>query len=609
LNKTALLVCQGTGCESSNAKKIRKSLVKAVEKYNLTSSITVNFTGCHGFCQKGPIIVIEPEGTFYTHVKEKNAEKIVYQHFIEKKPVEYLFYKDPTTSEYIQNYQDIPFYKYQQRIILRYCGHINPENIDEYLALDGYTALKTVLNDLKSDDVIEEIKKSKLRGRGGAGFSTGMKWKFCREAKGEPKYIICNADEGDPGAFMDRSTLEGDPHSVLEGIIIAAYAIGATKGYIYIRAEYPLAVKRFGKAIERARERGFLGKKILGSDFNFDCEIYEGAGAFVCGEETALMASIMGQRGNPKPRPPYPTTSGLWGRPTNINNVKTYAIVPVIINKGAEWYSSIGTEDSTGTAVFALTGKISNSGLIEVPFGTTLREIIFKIGGGIPNGKKFKGVQTGGPSGGCLPSDFLDSPVDFKTMADAGSIMGSGGMIILDNDDCMVKLANFFLTFIQAESCGKCVPCRLGTRAMLDILERIMEGHGEEKDLEMLEELAHLVQVASLCGLGQTAPNPVLTTIRYYREEYLSHIKYNRCPARECKALIVYAIDDEKCIGCTICSEICPMNAIIGKKGKIHSIDQKRCSQCGICESSCAKLAIIKLDRILLLNLTEEVIA
>ncbi len=592
-------MCEGLGCGGSKPgmNELRESLIQAVDLHNLSDDVKVDFTGCHGFCQKGPIVVIEPEGTFYTHVKPKDANAIIKQHFIKSEPVKRLLYKDAETGKYIQNYDEVPFYKNQQRIILRNCGHINPEKIEDYISEGGYKALQKSLCDYEPLEVIEEIKKSGLRGRGGAGFSTGMKWSFCRQSPGEPKYIICNADEGDPGAFMDRSILEADPHSVIEGMIIAAYAMGATKGYIYVRAEYPVAVRRFRIATEDARINRFLGENILDTNFSFDIEIYEGAGAFVCGEETALIASIMGKRGNPVPRPPYPTTTGVWGKPTSINNVKTFATVPVIINRGAEWYSSIGTEDSKGTAIFALTGKITNSGLIEVQFGTTLREIIFDIGGGVPNGYEFKGVQTGGPSGGCLPASLLDLPVDYKNMAQSGSILGSGGMIVLDNNDCMVKLANYFLNFIQEESCGKCVPCRVGVKAMYDILQRIIDGQGEMEDLDLLEELADTVKLASLCGLGQTAPNPVLTTIKYFRDEYISHIVDKSCPAKECQALIKFAIDEGLCTGCTICFQSCPTHAIIGRKGERHTIDPLRCTQCGICEASCPSKAIIKLDR------------
>jgi NADH-quinone oxidoreductase subunit F len=532
-----VLVCQGTGCISSRSEEIRSALEHEVNRAGL-SNIEVDFTGCHGFCQQGPIVVVEPEGIFYTHVKVEDATEIVYSHLKQGKPVERLFYRDPVTGEAIPTYQEINFYKKQTRLILRNCGHINPERIEDYIATGGYEALRKVLLEITPEEVISEIKRSGLRGRGGAGFPTGVKWEFCRNSPGEQKYMICNADEGDPGAFMDRSTMEGDPHTVIEGLIIAAYAIGASEGYIYCRAEYPLAIKRLRIAIKQAEDKQFLGKNILGSQFNFTVHIKEGAGAFVCGEETALMASIEGRRGMPRSRPPFPAQSGLWGKPTNINNVKTLASIPVIISKGADWYANIGTEKSKGTAVFALTGKIANAGLVEIPMGITLRELIFEIGGGILGGKRFKAVQTGGPSGGCLPASLLDSPIDYESLASAGSIMGSGGMVVTDEDTCMVDMARFFLSFTQLESCGKCIPCRWGTKQMLDILEDITNGRGRPDDIELLLELAESVKDNSLCGLGQTAPNPVLTSIRYFRDEYEEHIKKHHCPAAVCKGLV-----------------------------------------------------------------------
>jgi NADH-quinone oxidoreductase subunit F len=532
-----VLVCQGTGCTSSRSEEIRSALEHEVNRAGL-GNIEVDFTGCHGFCQQGPIVVVEPEGIFYTHVKVEDATEIVDSHLKDGKPVERLFYRDPVTGEAISTYQEINFYKKQTRLILRNCGHINPERIEDYIATGGYEALRKVLSQMTSEEVISEIKKSGLRGRGGAGFSTGVKWEFCHNSPGEQKYMICNADEGDPGAFMDRSTMEGDPHTVIEGLIIAAYAIGASEGYIYCRAEYPLAIKRLRIALKQAEERKFLGKNILGSQFNFTVHIKEGAGAFVCGEETALMASIEGRRGMPRSRPPFPAQSGLWGKPTNINNVKTLASIPVIISRGADWYASIGTEKSKGTAVFALTGKIANAGLVEIPMGITLRELIFEIGGGILGGKRFKAVQTGGPSGGCLPASLLDSPIDYESLASAGSIMGSGGMVVTDEDTCMVDMARFFLSFTQLESCGKCIPCRWGTKQMLDILEDITNGRGRPDDIELLLELAESVKDNSLCGLGQTAPNPVLTSIRYFRDEYEEHIRKHHCPAAVCKGLV-----------------------------------------------------------------------
>jgi NADH-quinone oxidoreductase subunit F len=541
-----VLVCQGTGCTSSKSEEIRRALEHEVDRVGL-SNIEVDFTGCHGFCQQGPIVVVEPEGTFYTHVKTEDAAEIVYSHLKKGKRVERLFYRDPVTNEAIPTYHEINFYKKQTRLILRNCGHINPEKIEDYIATGGYQALRKVLLQMAPEAVINEIKKSGLRGRGGAGFPTGVKWEFCRKSPGEQKYMICNADEGDPGAFMDRSTMEGDPHTVIEGLIIAAYAIGASEGYIYCRAEYPLAIKRLRIAIKQAEEKGFLGKNILGSRFNFAVHIKEGAGAFVCGEETALMASIEGRRGMPRSRPPFPAQSGLWGKPTTINNVKTLASIPVIISRGADWYASIGTEKSKGTVVFALTGKIANAGLAEIPMGITLRELIFEIGGGILGGKRFKAVQTGGPSGGCLPASLLDSPVDYESLTAAGSIMGSGGMVVMDEDTCMVDMARFFLSFTQLESCGKCIPCRWGTKQMLDILEDITNGRGRPGDIELLQELAESVKDGSLCGLGQTAPNPVLTSIRYFRNEYEEHIKRHHCSAAVCKGLVKAP-----------CSHICP---------------------------------------------------
>ena len=536
-NQKTILVCHGTGCVSGKAVEIREALEKEVARLKL-KGVVVDFTGCHGFCQQGPIAVVEPEGIFYTKVAVDDVPEIVQSHLRDGKPVERLFYRDPVTDEAIPRHEDVPFYAKQQRIILRNCGVINPERIDDYIKTGGYDSLRKVLKEMTPEQVIEEVKASGLRGRGGAGFSTGQKWEFCAKAKSDQKYLICNADEGDPGAFMDRSTMEGDPHTVIEGMAIAAYAIGASEGYIYIRAEYPMAVKRVRLAIKQAEEKGFLGDDILGSKFSFHLHVKEGAGAFVCGEETALMASIEGKRGMPRPRPPFPAQSGLWGKPSNINNVKSLATVPVIIDKGAEWYSKIGTEKSKGTAVFALTGKIANSGLVEVPMGYPLHEIIYEIGGGIPNGKKFKAVQTGGPSGGCLPASMLNQPVDYETLAQAGSIMGSGGMVVMDEDTCMVDVARYFLSFTQDESCGKCIPCRLGTKQMLEILNDITHGRGKMEDIDLLLYLAKQINAGSLCGLGQTAPNPVLTTLRYFREEYEEHIKKHHCRAAVCTGIV-----------------------------------------------------------------------
>jgi NADH-quinone oxidoreductase subunit F len=548
VNQRTIFVCHGTGCVSGKAFEIREALEKAVAELGL-KGIGVDFTGCHGFCQQGPIAVVEPEGIFYTHVSVDDVPEIAQSHLRDGQPVAHLFYKDPVSGEAIPHYKDISFYNKQQRIILRNCGHINPERIGDYVAVGGYQSLRKVLLEMTPEQVIDEVKRSGLRGRGGAGFSTGQKWAFCRQAPGDQKYMICNADEGDPGAFMDRSTMEGDPHTVIEGMIIAAYAIGASEGYIYIRAEYPLAVKRVRLAIKQAEEEGFLGESILGSGFSFRIHVKEGAGAFVCGEETALMASIEGRRGMPRPRPPFPAQSGLWGKPSNINNVKSLATVPVIIANGADWYSQIGTEKSKGTAVFALVGKIANSGLVEVPMGTPLQEIIYGIGGGIPDGKRFKAVQTGGPSGGCLPASLLNQPVDYESLTQAGSIMGSGGMVVMDEDTCMVDVARYFLSFTQAESCGKCVPCRVGTKQMLDILNDITHGRGKMEDIDLLLELSQSIKAGSLCALGGTAPNPVLTTIRYFREEYEEHIKRHHCRAAVCEGLVTAP-----------CSHVCPAN-------------------------------------------------
>jgi NADH-quinone oxidoreductase subunit F len=535
--KRSILVCQGTGCMLSKSEQIRAKLEQEVKQAAL-QDILISFTGCHGFCQQGPIVVMEPEGIFYAHVKMEDIPEIVHSHLLNGTPVQRLLYRNPHTGETLLTYREIPFYRKQKRLILRNCGHINPESIDDYIATGGYRALKKVLFQMSPEGVILEVKRSGLRGRGGAGFPTGQKWEFCRKAPGHPRYMICNADEGDPGAFMDEGTLEGDPHTVIEGMMIAAYAIGASEGYIYCRAEYPLAIKRLRIAIKQAEERGFIGRHIQGSDFSFRVHLKEGAGAFVCGEETALMASIEGYRGMPRPRPPFPAQSGLWGKPTNINNVKTLATIPVIIQEGADWYASLGTEKSKGTAVFALTGKITNSGLVEVPMGTTLSEIVFEIGGGVAHGKRFKAVQTGGPSGGCLPASFLDTPVDYETLAKAGSIMGSGGMVVLDEDTCIVDMARYFLSFTQLESCGKCIPCHNGTKQMLDILEDITSGRGKIEDIDLLVELGEAIKAGSLCGLGQTAPNPVLSTIRYFRDEYEAHIKRFHCPAAVCKGLV-----------------------------------------------------------------------
>ena len=552
-NHRIVFVCQGTGCLSTGSGPVYDALKAEVARLGL-SDVEVDFTGCHGFCEQGPNVVIEPEGIFYTHVQVEDAVEIASSHLRDGKPVERLFYRDPVTDEAIPLYSDMNFYKKQQRVILRNCGHINPEKIDHYIAQGGYRALRKALLEMTPEQVIEEVKAAGLRGRGGAGFPTGRKWELCHSSPGDQKYVICNADEGDPGAFMDRSILEADPNAVIEGLTIAGYAIGANEGYIYVRAEYPLAVKRIHIALEQAQEKGFLGKDILGSGFDFTVHVKEGAGSFVCGEETALMASIESRRGMPRPRPPFPAQSGLDGKPTNINNVKTLTSVPVIIDRGADWFAGIGTEKSKGTAVFALSGKISNSGLVEVPMGTPLSTIIFDIGGGIPRGKSFKAVQTGGPSGGCIPAQFLDTPVDYETLAELGSIMGSGGMVVLDDATCMVEIARYFLSFTQTESCGKCAPCRLGTKQMLELLTRITQGLGTEADIDILLSIAQTVKECSLCGLGQTCPNPVLTTINYFREEYEAHIQEKKCPAAVCDSLMV-----------SPCQHTCPVGINIPK--------------------------------------------
>ncbi len=590
-------VCQGTGCVSGKSMELTEALDAAVKEQGL-SNIRIDFSGCHGFCEQGPVVIVRPDDIFYTHVAVKDAPDIIASLQPGGKPVKRLYYKDPITGQPVPRYQEIKFYSMQQRLALRLCGHINPERIEDYLAAGGYNALKKVLSGMTPEQVIEEVKKSGLRGRGGAGFSTGQKWDFCRSAKGDIKYMICNADEGDPGAFMDRSTMEGDPHSVIEGLTIAAYAIGAGEGFIYIREEYPLAVKRLRMAIEQTEKEGYLGQNILGSGFSFKITMMEGAGAFVCGEETALMSSIEGKRGMPRPRPPYPAQSGLWGKPTTINNVKSLASIPAIINKGAAWYAAIGTEKSKGTAVFALTGKIANSGLIEVPMGIKLRDIIHDIGGGIPDGKKFKAVQIGGPSGGCLPESALDLAVDFDELQQAGAIMGSGGMVVMDEDTCMVDVARYFLSFTQAESCGKCVPCRVGTRQMLDILRRICGGKGKPEDIPTLQKLGEQIKSGSLCALGQTAPNPVLTTLRYFMDEYEDHIVKKKCRALVCPDMLSYYILPDKCQGCGICARECPAHCIEGGKRMVHVIHQDQCVKCGTCINVCPERfsAVVKVS-------------
>ena len=587
-----ILVCHGTGCTSSKSPKIIENFRKIIDEKDI-KNVRVIQTGCFGLCAKGPIVIIRPEDTFYAMVKPEDCEEIINTHILEGKTVERLLCKDIDNS-IVQRLDELTFYKKQERIALKNCGIIDPENIDEYIAFDGYKALEKVLFEMSQDDVINEVTESGLRGRGGAGFPTGKKWYFTKIAEGDQKYVVCNADEGDPGAFMDRSILEGDPHSVIEAMMIAGYAVGANKGYIYVRAEYPIAVHRFQTAINQAKEYGILGKNIFGTDFSFDLEIRLGAGAFVCGEETALLESIEGRSGRPRLKPPFPANCGLWQKPTLINNVETYANITKIILNGAKWYSSIGTEKSKGTKVFALGGNVVNVGLVEVPMGTTLREIVFDIGGGIPGGHEFKAAQTGGPSGGCIPAEHLDTPIDYESLSQIGSMMGSGGLIVMDDTKCMVNLAKFYLGFTVDESCGKCTPCRIGTKRMLEILERITEGNGETEDLEKLERLAKTIQKASVCGLGQTAPNPVLSTMKYFRDEYIAHIRDKKCPARECKALRTIEIDPEKCRGCGICKKNCPVNAITGEVKQPHKIDEDVCIKCGTCISKCPFKAISK---------------
>lgn len=594
LYRSHVMVCGGTGCTSSNSDRIAKCFEEEIANKGLDKEIQVVRTGCFGLCELGPVVVVYPEGVFYSRVKEEYVPEIVEEHLLKGRIVKKYLYGESVTEEGIKPLEETGFFKKQQRVALRNCGLINPEDIKEAIAFDGYKALAKVLTEMTPEEVISEIKKSGLRGRGGGGFPTGVKWEFAYNQKETPKYVVCNADEGDPGAFMDRSVLEGDPHSVLEAMAIAGYAIGANHGYIYVRAEYPLAVKRLQIAIDQAREYGLLGKNIFNTGFDFDIEIRLGAGAFVCGEETALLNSVMGKRGEPRPRPPFPAVEGVWEKPTIINNVETYANIPAIILKGAEWFSSIGTEKSKGTKVFALGGKINNTGLVEIPMGTTLREIIFEIGGGIPNGKKFKAAQTGGPSGGCIPAEHLDTPIDYDSLLSIGSMMGSGGLIVMDEDNCMVDIAKFFLEFTVDESCGKCSPCRIGTRRMLELLNKITSGKGEEGDIEKLETLANSIKASSLCGLGQTAPNPVLSTLRYFRDEYEAHIKEKRCPAGVCQALLRFRIDPEKCKGCGICAKNCPTNAISGKIKQPHVIDQDKCIKCGTCMDKCPFDAINK---------------
>ena len=600
--RSHVLLCGGTGCTSSGSAKIYEALEKEIIAQGLDKEVQVVKTGCFGLCALGPIMIVYPEGTFYSMVKPEDIPEIVSEHLLKGRVVTRLVYEETVKEEGgVKSLNDTDFYKKQLRIALRNCGVINPENIDEYIGRDGYAALGKVLTEMTPDDVIETLLAAGLRGRGGAGFPTGLKWKFAKNNAADQKYVCCNADEGDPGAFMDRSVLEGDPHVVLEAMTIAGYAIGATQGYIYVRAEYPIAVDRLKVAIKQAREYGLLGKNIFGTDFSFDIDLRLGAGAFVCGEETALMTSIEGKRGEPRPRPPFPAVKGLFGKPTILNNVETYANIPQIILNGAEWFSSMGTEKSKGTKVFALGGKIKNTGLVEVPMGTTLREVVEEIGGGIPNGKKFKAAQTGGPSGGCIPAKHFDIPIDYDNLLEIGSMMGSGGLIVMDEDNCMVDIAKFFLEFTVDESCGKCTPCRIGTRRLLEMLDKITKGKATVEDLDEMKELCYYIKENSLCGLGQTAPNPVLSTLNFFYDEYLAHVKDKKCPAGVCKDLLSYSIIKDNCFGCGMCAKACPAGAIIktdyvalGKKLPAYEIDTAKCVKCGACVATCKFKAIVK---------------
>ncbi len=595
LYRAHVLVCAGTGCTSSNSLKIMEEMEALLTGNSLEKEVKIVKTGCFGLCAEGPIVVVYPEGAMYIRVGVEDVKDIVEEHLLKGRIVKRLLAGEKEAEDISKALESVDFFKRQERIALRNCGRINPENIDEYIAFDGYKALEKVLTEMSPEVVIDTIKKSGLRGRGGGGFPTGMKWEFAAKQVADQKYVCCNADEGDPGAFMDRSVLEGDPHSLIEAMSIAGYAIGATEGFIYVRAEYPIAVKRLQIAIDQAKDYGILGDNVLGTGHKFDLEIRLGAGAFVCGEETALMTSIEGHRGEPRPRPPFPAVKGLWQKPTILNNVETYANIPVIILKGAEWFSSIGTEKSKGTKVFALGGKIINTGLVEVPMGTTLREVVYDIGGGIPKGKKFKAAQTGGPSGGCIPASHLDTPIDYDSLIALGSMMGSGGLIVMDEDNCMVDIAKFFLEFTVDESCGKCPPCRIGTKRMHEILERITEGKGEPGDIEKLEVLAKNIKASALCGLGQTAPNPILSTLKYFRDEYEAHVFEKRCPSGVCKSMLKYTIDASKCKSCGLCTKVCPMNCISGEKKVPYVIDQDKCAKCGACMEKCPFKAIAKI--------------
>jgi NADP-reducing hydrogenase subunit HndC len=589
-----VLVCGGTGCVASNSEKLISEFDTHLNKNNLANEIKIVKTGCFGLCARGPVVVVYPEGCMYTMVNVEDVKEIVEEHLLKGRIVTRLLEGGQNSEGVETSLEGVEFFKKQLRIALRNCGVINPELIEEYIAFDGYKALAKVITEMTPEEVVDTIKKSGLRGRGGGGFPSGLKWEFTAKAKDDQKYVCCNADEGDPGAFMDRSVLEGDPHSVIEAMAIAGYAVGANQGYIYIRAEYPIAVKRLNIAIEQAKQYGLLGDNIFGSAFSFDLEIRLGAGAFVCGEETALMTSIEGKRGEPRPRPPFPAVKGLWNKPTLLNNVETYANIPPIINKGAEWFASIGTEKSKGTKVFAVGGNINNTGLVEVPMGTTLREVVYEIGGGIPNGKKFKAAQTGGPSGGCIPASHIDVAIDYDSLIQLGSMMGSGGLIVMDEDTCMVDIAKFFLEFTVDESCGKCPPCRIGTKRMLEILEKITDGKGTEGDIKKLEILAKNIKAAALCGLGQTAPNPVLSTLQYFKDEYLTHVNDRKCPAGVCKSMMQYVISAERCKSCGLCVKACPVGCISGEKKVPYVIDNDKCVKCGACMEKCPFKAIFK---------------
>jgi NADH-quinone oxidoreductase subunit F len=594
-SKKMIALCGGTACTAFVTPEVREAFEAEIRKRGLEKRVPLRIVGCPGFCEQGPVAVIKPENIFYRKIEVKDVPRIIEESVLGGQTIEGLLYLDPATKETVVRDEDIPFYASQERRVFALCGVVDPLDLEEYIAHDGYTAAARALGDMAPEDVIDEVRQAGLRGRGGAGFPTAVKWGFCANAPGDEKYLVCNADEGDPGAFMDRSILEGIPHVVIEGMLIAAYAIGAAQGIIYARAEYPLAVSNAQKAIEQARDAGFLGSDILGTGFSFKIELREGAGAFVCGEETALIASLEGKKGMPTPRPPFPANKGYRGKPTNINNVETFANVPLIIRNGKDWYSSVGTATSKGTKVFALAGTVNNTGLVEVPMGATLRQIVFDIGGGIPGGGQFKAAQMGGPSGGCVPAQFLDLPIDYESVKEIGAIMGSGGLIVMDEQTCMVDVARYFLEFVQKESCGKCGPCRIGTRHMLAILQRICDGEGRSGDIEELERLAEVTLSGSLCGLGQTAPNPVLSTIRYFREEYRQHIEERRCPAGVCKALFEYHIDPEKCTGCTLCFKNCPYNAIEGTRKELHVILADRCTKCGNCFEVCRFDAVEKI--------------